>query len=304
MQEERPILAAALILAAMAALGVFDNFVSLIARDIGLWQFHLMRSGLALAALGGLGALGLVRLRARRWWAVALRGGFLAAAMLIYFGALGFLSVSEVAAGLFTAPIWTLLFAALFLGRRAGAVEVLAALGGFVGVLLVLDPLAGGFQPLALVPLAAGFFYAIGSLATRALCAGESPFAMLVWFFLLLGLAGGAGLGGLALWPQPVPEAAGGFLMRGWVWPVGGLALGLTVLQAVAAVVAVGVIMRAYQLAEAPYVAGFEYSLLVFAGIWSWALWGVVPGPRAIAGMGLILTTGAVLALAGRRQSG
>ncbi len=303
MQEDRPGLAAAMILGAMAALGLFDNFVTLIARDLGLWQFHLMRAGLALSALAVLAALGLVRLGARRPWAVIARGGFLALSMLIYFGALGFLSVSEVAAGLFTAPIWTLILAALFQRRRASRLQAVAAVVGFAGVLMVLDPLARGLRPVALVPLAAGLFYAIGSLATRAWCANESPAAMLAWFFVVLGGFGAAGLGALALWPVPVPEGAAGFVARGWVWPVSPTALALTALQAGAAIVAVGTIIRAYQLAEAPFVASFEYSLLIFAAFWSWLLWGDIPGAQASAGMALILATGAVLALAEPRPA-
>lgn len=304
MHEERPGQAAAMILGAMAALGLFDNFVGLIARDMGLWQFHLMRAAMALAALGVLAALGLVRLGAQRPWAVMLRGGFLALSMLIYFGSLGFLSVSEVAAGLFTAPIWTLLFSAVIQRKRVGGAQVAAAVLGFVGVLMVLDPLGHGVRPLALIPLAAGFFYAIGSVATRTWCTGESAFAMLAWFFVVLGAMGAVGLAVLTLWPLPVPEGAPGFALRGWVWPVSGTALGLTVLQAGAAIAAVGTIMRAYQLGEAAFVASFEYSLLIFAAFWSWILWGDVPGAQAIAGMALIIVTGAALVLVAPRAPG
>jgi hypothetical protein len=43
---------------------------------------------------------------------------------------------------------------------------------------------------MALVPMMAGVFYAIGSIATRQWCEGESAVAMLFYFFLCLGLFG------------------------------------------------------------------------------------------------------------------
>ncbi|HHB80214.1 MAG TPA: DMT family transporter, partial [Aliiroseovarius sp.] len=235
MQQDRPMLAVALILVAMLMLGLFDNFIGLIARDIGLWQFHFMRALLAMGGLAALAALGLINLRAKRRWAVALRGGFTALSMLIYFGSLAFLSVAETAAGLFSAPIWVLLLSTLFLGARPRPVQIGAALVGFAGVLLVLDPFAQGLRLVSFLPVLAGMFYAIGSIATRQFCEGEGIFAMLLWFFLMLPGMGAAGLVALHVWPQDVPAGEAGFILRGWVWPVSPTAAWLTLMQAVAA---------------------------------------------------------------------
>lgn len=297
-------LAVMLIMAAMALLGLFDNLVALIARDIGLWQFHFLRAALAIGLLSGLSVAGLINLRARRRWAVALRGGFTAASMVIYFGSLAFLSVAETAAGLFSAPLWVLVLSVVWLGARPGLLQVIAALVGFAGVLLVLDPLAGGLRLVALAPMLAGLFYAIGSVATRQFCEGEGTFAMLLWFFVALLGMGAVGLAVLHFWPLEVSEGAAGFIRRGWVWPVSAVAGVLTIVQALVAVTAVGLIFRAYQLGEVGHVAVFEYSLLLFAAFWTWLLWGQVPGLRAWLGMGLIAGSGVVLALAARCEKG
>ncbi len=304
MGPDRPMQAVMLIVAAMALLGLFDNLVSVIARDIGLWQFHFLRAALAIGLLGGLSALGLISLGARRRWAVALRGGFSAAAMVIYFGSLAFLSVAETAAGLFSAPIWVLLLSVLWVGARPGMVQIGAALVGFGGVLLVLDPLAEGLRLMALLPMLAGLFYAIGSLATRQFCEGEGTFAMLLWFFIALLFMGAVGLVVLHFWPLEAAEGAAGFIRRGWVWPVSPMAGGLTIVQAPVAVIAVALIFRAYQLGEVGHVAVFEYTLLLFAAFWTWLLWGELPAPRAWLGMGLIAASGAVLTLAAGREKG
>jgi len=304
MQRDNPLLAVGLILVAMAMLGLFDNLIALLARDMGLWQFHFLRAVLAISGLGIMARLGLIDLSARRRWAVALRGGLTALSMLIYFGSLAFLSVAETAAGLFTAPIWVLVLSAVFLDARPGWVQIGAAVVGFAGVMLVLNPFAGGVRAVAFLPMLAGLFYAMGALATRQYCVGEGVFVMLLWFFIGLLALGAAGLAGLAFYPLDVADGAAGFLQRGWVWPVSPLAAVITLVQAGVAIIAVAMIFRAYQLGEASHVAVFEYSLLLFAAFWSWVLWRHVPDAQAWLGMGLIAASGTVLTLAARGKSG
>jgi len=301
MQVERPFAAAVATLASMALLGLIDNLVQLIARDIGLWQFHLMRAVLAVAIILFLAVIGMVRIRPIRHWAVLVRGGFTGLSMLIYFGCLAFLPIGQVAAGLFTSPIWVMLISAMFLGKAIGLWRVIAALIGFCGVLIVLDPFRGGFDGLALVPVFAGFFYAIGGIATRQWCEGESTFSMLLYFFLSLGVFGLIGVIVLLIWPQSAPMGAEGFILRGIIWHPSWMSLGLTVVQAVGSIVGVGLIIRGYQLGEVSHVAIFEYSLLIFAAGWSWLLWGQVPQAQAVIGIALIILSGAVISIRSHR---
>ena len=301
MSNDNPMAAAGVVLVAMVLLGLIDNLVVLIARDTGLWQFHAMRSVLALAMLGGLAAMGRARLRPNRLWAVALRGGVTALSMLIYFGCLGFMSVSQVAAGLFTAPIWVMLIGALFLGHRVGPTRIIAAVLGFAGVLLVLEPFRDGLDPVALIPVASGVFYAIGGVATRQWCEGETTHSMLAFFFLFLGGIGLIGMGILTLLGLEVPPGSEGFLIRGAVWP-GGASWGLILVQSLGALIAVGLLFRGYQLGDAAQVAIFEYSLLIFAAGWGWLLFDQSLGANAALGMGLIAASGAVISLRGKAK--
>ncbi len=166
---------AALILGAMALLGVTDNFVRIIADDAGLWQFHLLRSAMALPMLGVFALVAGVALRPKRPGAVAVRSLIQTAAMLLYFGALPTMPVAQVAAALFSAPLWVLLFAAVLFGRRIDARTGFAAALGFVGVLVMLRPTPANLSPLTLMPLAAGALYGLSNLLTRETCAEESP---------------------------------------------------------------------------------------------------------------------------------
>ena len=296
MSNDKPMAAAGVVFAAMFLLGLIDNAVAVIARDTGLWQFHAMRGVLATAILAAMSALGHARLRPNRLWAVALRGGFTGVSMLIYFGCLGFMSVSQVAAGLFTAPIWVMLIGALFLGQKVGPTRIAAALLGFGGVLLVLQPFQDGLDPVALIPMASGFFYAIGALATRQWCEGESTLSMLLFFFLWLGLFGLIGTVWFTLVPVEVPAGPDGFLVRGLVWP-GTTSWALLGVQVIGSMVAVGMLFRGYQLGDAAQVAIFEYSLLIFAAFWGYLMFGQTLTPMAVLGMGLIALSGAVISL-------
>ncbi|RYI30857.1 MAG: EamA/RhaT family transporter, partial [Acetobacteraceae bacterium] len=72
-----------------------DNYVRVIARDAGLWQFHFTRTVMAYALLAlATVPLGL-RLRPKRPKAVLARSAIHGAAMVIYFGALAFLPVAQ-----------------------------------------------------------------------------------------------------------------------------------------------------------------------------------------------------------------
>ncbi len=299
--EDRPMAAAGVVILSMLMLGALDNTVSIIARDTGLWQFHFLRAVLASGLILALAKMGVVTVRPVRRWAVALRGGLTGVAMLFYFGSLAFLPLGQVAAGLFTAPIWVMIISALFLGRPIGLLRASAAAIGFAGVLMVLRPFETGLNPLAFLPMVAGFFYALGALATRQYCTGESTFSMLLYFFLSLGVFGLIGSAVMTLWPHEVPAGTAGFILRG-IGPMSGLSILLTMVQAVGAIIAVGLIFKGYQLGEAGQVAIYEYSLLIFAAGWSYVLFSQPLGLIPALGMGLIVISGAIISLRSRER--
>ena len=298
--QDRPLAAASVVFFAMFVLGGLDNAVAVVARDTGLWQFHFVRACLAVSIMVGLARIGWINITPKRRWAVALRGGMTGLAILVYFGSLAFLTLAQAAAGLFTAPIWVMLLSAVFLRQRVGPMRILAAAIGFVGVLLVLRPFEDGLNTLALFPIIAGFFYACGAIATRQYCTGESAMSMLFYFFLSLGLFGLVGATVMSLWPHDIPTGADGFILRGF-GPMGHLSMGLTVLQAVGSIFAVGLIFRGYQLGDAAQVAIYEYSLLVFAAGWSYLMFSQTVDLMMAIGMGFIILSGIVISLRSRQ---
>ena len=71
----------------MVVIGCIDNFVRVIAADISVWQFHALRSAMALPPTALMAPAGL-RLRPLRPGRVAVRSAAQAASMLLYFGSL------------------------------------------------------------------------------------------------------------------------------------------------------------------------------------------------------------------------
>jgi drug/metabolite transporter (DMT)-like permease len=275
-----------------------DNYVRVIAVDAGLWQFHATRTAMAFAILAVLAVpLGL-RLWPRRPGAVLARSVIHGIAMLIYFGALAFLPVAQVAAGLFTAPIFVLLIQRLAYGQPVRGLQVLAVAIGFLGVVLVLGPeVLSGASLAALLPVVAGAFYAMGNIATRAWCGGETAETIVAWFFGILGLLGLVGMAVLWAFPVPVPSGAEGFVQRGAVWPSGTF-LWWTFVQAAGSLLGVGLAVKAYQLAEASKVSVFEYLILPASAAWGFVLWGETLGWTSVAGMALIALAGVLIARA------
>ncbi len=287
--------AALLMLGAMALIGLIDNFIARIAESIGLWQFVMLRSALMAPFLVVMARIGLGRLRPLRWRRVLARGVMLSVSMFLYFGALGLMPIAEALAGLFTSPIFVLLINALIQRERIGPRRILAVAVGFVGIVLVLQPGARGVSLVMLMPVAAGFFYAISSIATRSWCAGESALSLLGANMLLLG-----GLSGLVqLGIGVLGSENGTYLARGWVWPVWDVAPWLLV-QAVGSLAGVYGIIRAYQLDVPSNVAVFEYSALIWAPLFGFLLFGQGVGPWQILGVALIALAGVIIALRSR----
>ncbi|MFQ5624650.1 MAG: DMT family transporter [Paracoccaceae bacterium] len=302
LRAERPtVYGAVLIVFAMSVIGFLDNVVRVIAGDIGLWQFHLLRSAIAVPVLWGFASATGIALAPRRWGPVTLRTAFLTASMLLYFAALPMMPIAQAAAGLFTAPIFVLVFSVVLFGLRIGLWRVAAVVFGFAGVVLILRPEHSGFNATFLVPVAAGALYALSTVATRQWCAEEGTSALLFSSFLALGLAGLAGAAVLAAFPAPP-----GFLERAPFlfspWGAPGLPVwGLIVLQAFASLAAVAALTRGYQSAETSRITVFEYSFLIMATFWGWMLWGTVPRPSDVIGIAMIIVSGSVIAIRGAR---
>lgn len=292
--------AALLALASTAILSLVDNFVEPVSREAGLWQFHVFRTLFAIPLL-----LIFAKVSGAAWWpanirTLALRSALVAVGLFIYFGTLAVLPVAQAGAGVFTAPIWVMLFSALLFKTCVSALQVIAIPCGFIGALILLQIDPANLTTLSVLPVAAGAFYGLGMLMTRHRCAEESAVALSMGVFVVIGVAAAVLLIVFTLWPMS--GDAPGFAARGWVAPSARF-IALTAVQGVGAVIAVTLIAQAYRIGLPAYVAVFEYSFLVFACFWAFLLRGDTVGPSALIGIAIIIASGAMLSLFSPRPS-
>ncbi|WGH78846.1 DMT family transporter [Jannaschia ovalis] len=293
--ENRTLAAAGAILAAMTVIGFIDQYIRLLADASSLWTFHLLRTAMMWALVLGWLVLAARGIRVVRWRGVLARSALMSTAMIVYFGALGFMPVAQVAAGLFTAPIWVLILSVAFFGQRIGAARILAVILGFAGVILVVAPDPAQVSPFVFAPVVAGAFYALAVIATREWCRDESALVLSMGIFSFMGLWALGGIAVLALAGE-----TGGFLGRGFVPPTATV-WAVCALQAGGSLLAVILLTRGYQLAEASVVSVFEYSVLATSALFGFLVWGETMGPGGLLGLALIAGAGSVIALRGRR---
>ena len=212
---DRPAMAAGLMVFALSLLAFQDSLVKLASSDVSLWQFQLLRSACNLAFMLILSRFlwgGRVPLP-KSWLAVTLRSLFLVGAMVFFFGGIPFLSLSEIAAGLYVFPLFIALLSVAVLGEKVGPRRVFAILAGFTGTLLILKPGSAAFQWVGLMPVAAGLSYAATVLTTRKLCREENPATL--------------ALGRLGRLPDPRWGGTAGHQLHGGQRPRRGMALSL-----------------------------------------------------------------------------
>lgn len=290
---------AGLIVAGMAVIGFIDNFVRVVAADISVWQFHVLRTSLALPVVVAVAAVAGLGLRPLRPGLVVVRSLVQALSMMLYFGALPFLPIAQVGAGLFTAPLFVLLFSAALFGHRIGPRRLTAVVVGFAGVLVMLRPDPENFSLFTLMPVAAGALYGLSNLLTREWCAEEPVATLLAGLFAAMGVVGAIACAVLAVWPpSAAAQAAAPFLMRPWA-PVPAAVLGLVAMQAVGSIVAVGCVTRGYQSGETSYLTVFEYSFLISASFWAWVIWGEALDAASGLGIAMIVASGVIIAWRG-----
>lgn len=299
MPASQNLTAALLILASSAILSLADNFVASVSEEAGLWQFQVFRTLFAIPLLLVLAFALKQTIRPKNLLRMTLRSLAVAIGLLIYFAALGTLPVAQAAAGLFSAPIWVLLLSALLFASRITLLQILCIVGGFSGVLMLLQPDLSTLSVLSLFPLTAGLFYGLGVLLTRFWCREETAMALAMNIFLTMGLACLFILVGVTFF---VDTDTPGFLTRGWESPTPRF-LWLTLAQAFGAVIAVSLIGQAYRIGTPSRVSIIEYSFLVFASLWAFLLWGTTTNTAAFAGIGLIVISGLVMTLKAPKES-
>ena len=295
---DHPFNAMCLVLAGVVVLALQDALIKYISPQTSFWQFQTIRAfgNLSLILCLSIVAGGIKLVIPENWRPVYFRGFMQALCMFFFFAGAPYLSVAQMAAGLYTYPLFVSLLAGPLLGEKIGPWRISAVLIGAVGALLMLNPLAAEFSYVQLLPVAAGFFYACNLLILRRACRTENPLALTFAVAVIFIICGLCGISILSLFPlsQDIILAMP-FVAVGWpeLVMIGVL---IPILCSFMNLFGNICLARAYQTADSSWLAPLDFSYLLFAAIWGRILFDTWPTSQAIFGMGLIATGGIITA--------
>jgi drug/metabolite transporter (DMT)-like permease len=190
----------------------------------------------------------------------------------LWFWALTMIPLAQVFALEFTAPIWVILLAPLFLGETLTRTKLLAALLGFSGTLIVAQPGFGHIDPGVLAAAAAAVCFAVTAIFTKTLTRHESILSIMFW------------LTGMQLVMGSVMALQDGAMQ----WPTAQTAPWL-LLIGLCGLTAHFCLTTALSLAPASTVVPVDFIRLPLAALLGWLLYGEILGLEVYAGASLIL---------------
>lgn len=276
------------ILAMIGSMGCFivnDALVKYASQTMPAAQLIFMRGVMAslfvLAVAQAMGATRRVREIARGW--VALRAIVDAIATMLFLVSLFHLPLANASAINMTSPLFIGVLAAFFLGERLDLPRWLAIGVGFLGVVLVIQPQAEGFNVYALVCLLATLLLSVRDLVTRRVPAGvPSILITLSNTFAVTLLAGGLSM------------------VEGWR-AFAAFEIGLLAVAAVFLSVAYFLLVFSTRHGDLSLIAPFRYTALLFATVIGFVVWSERPNLLGWAGIALIIASGIYVLRVSRR---
>jgi drug/metabolite transporter (DMT)-like permease len=247
-------------------------------------QVLLVRSAAALVVLAPLILRGGLSWRLPPQPALhALRVTFSTLEVACFYWAVAYLPLADVTTFYLAGPIYVAAIAAVWLGETLDRPRILATAAGFVGVLIALRPSPATLSLPALIALAGSVFFAFLMITTRKLRTTSDTTLVL-----------GQVLGALAFGLVASPFA--------WV-PPSPRDFALLSLLGIVAMAAHACVNRSLKLAPASVVSPYQYTLIVWAVLLGYLVFGDVLEPWTLAGALVICAAGLALLLHERRSA-
>ncbi len=205
-----------------------------------------------------------------------LRGLAGLSAMYCFFYAIANLPLANAMILKMSAPLFIPIIAMLWLGERLNGLIVFAVTLGFAGVALILQPDLEGFDSVALIAVAGGFFAAIAKTTVKKLTSSENP-ATIVFYFALTGMLLSS-VPAYLVWTPPNAQQMLQLLLLG-----------------TAAASAQFVMTRAYSFAPASKISHYAYSSVLYASLLGWLFWDEWMNLLGWIGAAMVIASGMVL---------
>ena len=281
-----------------------DSLVKYAAEWTSFWQFQTLRSIFNLFLLvivPPLFGIKLSKILPKNKIMVILRTLFLVLCMFFFFCAAPKLTVAEMATGLYTYPIFVVIFAFLFLKEKITFLKFSALVFGVVGASFVLKPWSADFSFFQIFPVLAGFFYACNLFVLRKFCSNESPLAITATVALFFIFSGGFGIifTDYFIIDQSIKEKMP-YIAIGWP-ELTTFAFFIAVIASFFNLTGNLCLVRAYQSSESSFLAPLDFLYLIFAIFWGKIIFDTLPDLLGFFGIFLILISGILVTIQANR---
>lgn len=209
----------------------------------------------------------------------AVRGCLKLASLVSLFIAFAHAPLAEVTAINFTMPMFLVLGAWLFLQERIGPASALGIIVGFVGVVIIIRPSAGGFDEWLLFALAGAVLMAAAQIMLRRMAVNDSTDRLVAWNLVATVPFGFVIM--LPVWSTPTWEQ-----------------LGLLALQGALGAFNMSLVTRAFAMAPASVLAPLDFLRLPIVALMAFVFFAELPvmqmwiGASVIIGATIISTSG------------
>jgi drug/metabolite transporter (DMT)-like permease len=221
-------------------------------------------------------------LTSRHFWLQCLRSLLLVGEIALIVSAFRVLPLADTHAVIACAPLIVTALSVPLLGEQVGVRRWTAVGVAFVGVLIILRPGIGVFEPYALLPLIAAAMWALYQVLTRIVGRSDPP--MITLFYSVV--VGAAGLTLLIPFVWQPPD------LQGW---------GLLAFAAVAGALAHYLLINALQLAPAVILQPLSYMMVVWATLVGFIVFGDLPDAMTVLGAVIIVGSGLYVVARERR---
>lgn len=281
----RDVLGAGLLVVAWVFFTVEMVSVRYLVEDLSTMQIALIRTATQVVILLPvlLWSRG-VLLRTRRFALHVFRATLSQSGMILFYLAFSLLPLATATTLTFMQASFITVLAALVLGEAIGWRRISAVVLGFAGVLVVMRPGLGGFEPAMLLALAGALVAAVLMIVTRSLGQTDGRLTIMLYSALL----------GLTL--MVVPAAL--------TWqPVGAEHIPLLALLSLAGTAGQFLMVGAFQVAEASTLAPVDYVRLIFAVAAGYWFFSEVPDVWTFVGAAIICLSVAIIIVRTRARA-
>jgi len=213
------------------------------------------------------------------------RSALFCASTFLTFYALGFVPLATATVILFTSPLIVTALAPLLLRETVDRASALAVLAGFAGALIVARPGSGALHWSAFLILGSAAASAMTQILSRKLAGHDRPETSNTYMVLV----------GFALASLALPFV--------WRWPAGWWDALLLAALGVFGGLGHYCLVRAFELAPAPFVSPFNYAQILGAALLGFLVFGQVPDLWLWSGAAVIAGSGVFILLDQQRRS-